>query len=139
MSISVILLRGLVGEFRAHGFAIEPLLEAAGVTDSTLGDLSARLTGQQWKAAERLARSVLGDAGLGLVLASNTSQHGLPIFGHLLLAASDLREAVALAQRYAALVFDDLWLQLDEQRGLASLSCSTSLSLSERDAQFFAE
>jgi AraC-like DNA-binding protein len=139
MSVSIVILRGLVGELRARGLPHQPLLLAAGVGDDMPADLTARLSGSQWQAARRHAQVVLDQPGLGLLLGAHTSQHGLPILGHLVAAASDLREAIVLVQRYAGLVLDDLSIVLDEQRTSSSFTCKAGFASSETDALFFAE
>lgn len=139
MSISIVLLRGLIGEFRARGHAPEPLLEAVGIDEDTLADLTARISGTQWRAAQRCARQTLGEVAPGLTLALKSAPQGLPLLGHLMLAASDLREALELAQRYSSLLLDDLVIAVEERGGRATLTCSTSAVETDEDAQFFAE
>lgn len=115
MSISVVLVRGVLAETSMRGVDADKLLRAAGIERHRLADLRETIDREQAERLVRKAVELTGDPGLGLSIGLSMPVRTLQVLGHLLLAHSTLREAFHALYRYSSLAFDGPTWELVEQ------------------------
>lgn len=131
MSISVVIVRGILSEVRNRGIEPDALLRASGIDAERITDLRETIDLDQ---ADRLfcnAMSLTGDPGLGLALGAKAPESMLQVFGHLMLAQSTIRDAFAALRRYASLVIDGPAWELVEESERAMLTFEPTVQLGD--------
>ena len=131
MSISVVLVRGILSEVRSRGLDPDELLRATGIDPQRVTDIRETVAPEQGDLLVRNAVELTGDPALGLAVGANAPESMLQVFGHLILSYSTMREAFAAVRRYSALVFEGPTWDLLEQGERAMLVFQPALQLGD--------
>ena len=122
MYISIVMVRGLMGELQRRGLDGAHLLQGFEIEPATLSDMRSMIEISKFEAMVSRAIKLTNDPGIGLALGANAPEHMLQLLGHLLLSASTPQEAFELFQRFSPLVVDDIRLSLVVRGPVARLS-----------------
>ena len=106
MSISVVVVRGVVGEVRRRGCAADDLLRAADLDPARLSDIRETISLIQAERLVRTAVALTNEPALGLYVGAHSPERMLQLLGHLVLAQRTLRDAFASLQRYSSLMVE---------------------------------
>jgi AraC-like DNA-binding protein len=131
MSVSIIMIRGILWELRTRSVEPEPLLSACGITREALGDIRSTVSPENYHQFVRLALEATGDPALGLSMGSRAPENMLQIVGHLMLASGTLREAIALFRRYSLLFAAGVKWDLTERGDQAMFSYTPAFQLGD--------
>lgn len=121
MFVSILFLRGLLGEIQRRGLALEDLLCGTGLTSAELADIQSRVP---LDALERLASNAValtGDPGLGLAVGINAPRNALQVIGHLLMSCRTMRLAFEAFLRHAPHIAPGATWELREHGDFAHL------------------
>jgi AraC-like DNA-binding protein len=131
MSVSIIMIRGILWELRARSVDPEPLLSACGITREALGDIRSTVSPENYHLFVRRALEATGEPALGLSMGSRAPESMLQIVGHLMLASGTLREAISLFRRYSLLFAAGVKWELSERNGEAVFSYTPAFQLGD--------
>ncbi len=122
MSVSIIMIRGILWELRSRGVDPEPLLTECELAKDAVADIRTTVSSESYHRFVRRALEVTGDPGLGLSMGSRAPENMLQIVGHLMLASNTLREAFNLFRRYSLLFAAGVKWELTERNEQAIFS-----------------
>lgn len=128
MSVSVVLVRGILGEVRRRGGAADELLRAADLDPARLSDIRETISLAQAERLVQAAVALTNEPALGLYVGAHSPERMLQLLGHLILAQRTLRDAFAALKRYSSLIFEGPSWALDEQGDRAVLIFQPALS-----------
>ncbi|MET0340270.1 MAG: AraC family transcriptional regulator [Polyangiales bacterium] len=106
MTISILLVRALVGAVERSGGCRDQLLAAATIDPNALDDVHARVSRKQFHRVKLAALELTGDPALGLHIGEHEIRGELDVIGHLADAADTLRQSLEAVVRYSRL-FDE--------------------------------
>lgn len=112
MSVSIVVVRGILAELRRRGVDAQAWLRESGLDQGTLTDLRASISVEAWDPLLHKAMTALDDPGLGLSVGFAESESMLQLVGYMLLSSRTPQEAFDLCQRYSSLIVDNLHLEL---------------------------
>src|SRR3954449_1001252 len=98
MYVSIVMVRGQIGELQRRGLDHAPLLAGFEIEPATLADMRSMIEVSKFEVMVARAMKLTGDPGLGLSLGMNAPEHMLQLLGHLLLSAATPLEAFELFQ-----------------------------------------
>jgi AraC-like DNA-binding protein len=127
MMVSIVLVRGILAELKAHGIDSAAVIEGLPLTDAALSDVRGRLPVADFTVLVMRAMELRGDPGFGLTLAQNAPANMLQILGLMLLSTRTLREAFALLTRYSSLTADGVSYSLSEHGQQATFAYHSPL------------
>jgi AraC-like DNA-binding protein len=139
MYISIVMVRGLMGELQRRGLDAAPLLQGFEIEPATLSDMRSMIEITKFEVMVSRAIKLTGDAGIGLALGANAPEHMLQLLGHLLMSASTPQEAFELFQRFSPLVVDDIRLALTVRGPVVRLTFGWHGAVAEETVRFAAE
>ncbi|MET0339486.1 MAG: AraC family transcriptional regulator [Polyangiales bacterium] len=131
MTISIVVVRGILSELRSRGLDTDVLLQRSGLSGERLLDIRETLTVEESIVLVEQAMDMTGDPGLGLSLGANVPENMLQVFGHLILSHSTIRQAFTALRRYAALVIEGPTWNLIEQGDVALFTFEPSIQLGD--------
>jgi AraC-like DNA-binding protein len=131
MSVSIIMIRGILWELRSRGVDPEPLLTECELAKDAVADIRTTVSSEAYHRFVRRALEVTGDPGLGLSMGSRAPENMLQIVGHLMLASSTLREAFTLFRRYSLLFAAGVKWELTERNEQAIFSYMPAFQLGD--------
>lgn len=123
------LVRALAAEVRRAGRELASFWYEAGIAESRVADVYARVDRDEYRRAVRAALALTADPALGLHMAEHISWNSFDVLGHLTEQSVCLREALQEVATYAEIVHEHGHLVLCEHG-----SCAT-LRLTVPDAQ----
>src|SRR4051794_36499170 len=139
MYISIVMVRGLMGELQRRGLDAAPLLQGFDIEPATLADMRSMIEVSKFEVMVSRAIKITGDAGIGLTLGANAPDHMLQLLGHLLMSASTPQEAFELFQRFSPLVVDDIRLALSVRGPVTKLTFGYHGAVAEETLRFGVE
>ena len=131
MTISIVVVRGILSELRGRGLDTELLLQRTGLDGGRLLDIRETLTVEESIVLVEQAIAMTEDEGLGLSLGANVPENMLQVFGALILSHSTIRQAFSALRRYAALVIEGPTWNLSEQGDEAHFTFEPSFQLGD--------
>jgi AraC-like DNA-binding protein len=139
MYISIVMVRGLMGELQRRGLDGTQLLQGFEIEPATLSDMRSMIEISKFEVMVSRAIKLTSDPGIGLSLGGNAPEHMLQLLGHLLLSASTPKEAFELFQRFSPLVVDDIRLSLVVRGAVAKVSFGWHGAVAEETLRFAAD
>ena len=139
MYISIVMVRGLMGELQRRGVDAAPLLHGFDIEPATLADMRSMIEVSKFEVMVSRAIKLTGDPGIGLSLGANAPEHMLQLLGHLLMSASTPMEAFELFQRFSPLVVDDIRLALTVRGPITRLTFGYHGAVAEETLRFGVE
>jgi AraC-like DNA-binding protein len=139
MFVSIIMVRGLMGELQRKGLDQSALLAGFDIEPATLADMRSMIEIGRFERMVSRAMKISNDPGIGLSLGTNAPEHMLQLLGHLLLSAATPLEAFELWQRFSPLVVDDMRVSLSVRGPLAQISFGHHGAVAEETLRFAAE
>ncbi|HVU00963.1 MAG TPA: AraC family transcriptional regulator [Polyangiaceae bacterium] len=121
MSVSILLIRGLVSEVDASGVPQAEFLARAGLDASALNDSEGRVSIDEYDRLQLLALEMTGDEALGLHMGERASLAAFDVVGHLLSHARTAREGVQIFLRFHRILSDCADSTLTESGDLATM------------------
>jgi AraC-like DNA-binding protein len=106
MSVSILLVRGLVEAVGSAGVTREGFLDAAGLDPTRLDDGDARISVDEYDRLQLLALEMSEDEALGLHMGERASLAAFDVVGHLLSHAVTMREGVQIFLRFHRILSD---------------------------------
>jgi AraC-like DNA-binding protein len=131
MSVSIIMIRGILWELRSRGVDPEPLLSECELAKDAVADIRTTVSSERYHRFVRRALEVTGDPALGLSMGSRAPENMLQIVGHLMLASNTLREAFTLFRRYSLLFAAGVKWELTERNEQAIFSYVPAFQLGD--------
>lgn len=122
-TVSTSVLRGLLGAVEPLGVSREQLLEAAGLAETKLDDLEARMPLTAFHEACGAALRLTGDPALGLRWADSGSATAFTPVSNLIAHSSSLRHGLELLAQYFALLSDHGSYEVVEHGERLALRC----------------
>ncbi|MBC7172282.1 MAG: AraC family transcriptional regulator [Polyangiaceae bacterium] len=140
MGISVSIVRAIVHELSRYGIALEQLFEEIGVDPGVVRNSTGRLSIDESRKLVGKAIELTEMPDLGLRLGATAPIGALQLLGPMLESAPSVRQAVALYQRYGALLVDGSKIELIEGSPYSSIRyLAHSMSRGGMLARFAAE
>lgn len=139
MFISILMVRGLIGELQRRGIEPHRLLEGFEIEPATLADMRSMIEVPIFERMVSRAMKITDDPGLGLSVGSHAPDHMLQLLGHLLMSASTPLEAFELFQRFSPLVVDDMRLSLAVRGPTAKVTFGYHGAVAEETLRFGAD
>ena len=99
MSISVVVVRGILSEVERRGVDPDALLRRSRLDPSRLLDIRETITVEESALLVEHAIAMTGDPALGLAIGANVPETTLQVFGHLVLSHSTIRQAFSALRR----------------------------------------
>ncbi|MET0343877.1 MAG: AraC family transcriptional regulator [Polyangiales bacterium] len=127
MSISIVFARGLVAEFENRGLDAAALLRRSEIDARRLEDIRQMLHPEESHRLAKQAVELSGDPALGLAVGASETEGTFQVFGHLLRAQRNVRDAFAVHKRYASLVARGPVWNLTESGDLAYFTLTPAL------------
>ena len=106
MSVSILLVRGLVSEIESSGVPRAEFLARASLDPAVFRDNDARITVEDYDRLQLLALQLTGDEALGLHMGERASLAAFDVVGHLLSHAATAREGVQIFLRFHRILSD---------------------------------
>jgi AraC-like DNA-binding protein len=106
MSVSILLVRGLLEAVDSAGVPRQEFLTAAELDPARLNDGDARITVDEYDRLQLLALEMTGDAALGLHMGERASLAAFDVVGHLLSHAATMREGIQIFLRFHRILSD---------------------------------
>ena len=131
MSVSIIMIRGILWELRSRGVDPDPLLAECELAKDAVADIRTTISSESYHRFVRRALEVTGDPGLGLSMGQRAPENMLQIVGHLMLASTTLREAFSLFRRYSLLFAAGVKWELTERNEQAVFSYIPAVQLGD--------
>lgn len=131
MSVSIIMIRGILWELRSRGVDPDPLLAECELAQDAVADIRTTVSSESYHRFVRRALEVTGDPGLGLSMGQRAPENMLQIVGHLMLASTTLREAFSLFRRYSLLFAAGVKWELSERSDQAIFSYVPAFQLGD--------
>jgi AraC-like DNA-binding protein len=122
MSVSIVMIRGILWELRSRRLDPAPLLAECKLSEDMIADIRTAVSSETYHTFVRRALDVTGDPALGLSMGSRAPENMLQIVGHLMLASTTLRDAIALFRRYSLLFAAGVQWELSERNEVATFS-----------------
>jgi AraC-like DNA-binding protein len=122
MSVSIVMIRGILWELRSRRIDPAPLLAECELTEDAIADIRTAVSSDTYHSFVRRALEVTGDPALGLSMGSRAPENMLQIVGHLMLASTTLREAFGLFRRYSLLFAAGVQWELNERNDQATFT-----------------
>ncbi len=139
MFISILMVRGLIGEVQRRGIDAQRLLEGFEIEPATLADMRSMIEVSIFERMVSRAMKLTEDPGLGLTVGANAPDHMLQLLGHLLMSAATPLEAFELFQRFSPLVVDDMRLALTVRGPTVKVSFGYHGAVAEETLRFGAD
>lgn len=139
MFISILMVRGLLGELQRRGIEPDRLLNGFGIEAATLTDMRSMIEVPKFERMVARAMQITEDPGLGLTVGSHAPDHMLQLLGHLLMSAATPLEAFELFQRFSPLVVDDMRLALSVRGPTVKVSFGYHGAVAEETLRFGAD
>lgn len=131
MSISVVVVRGILSEVERRGVDPDALLRRSQLDPARLLDIRETISVEESALLVDNAVAMTGDPGLGLAIGANVPETTLQVFGHLVLSHSTIRQAFTALRRYGSLVIEGPSWGLIEQGDLALFTFQTSVDVGD--------
>lgn len=131
MSVSIIMIRGILWELRSRGVDPEPMLTECAIDADQLADIRSTVTPETYHLFVRRALEATGDPALGLSMGTRAPENMLQIVGHLMMASGTLREAFALFRRYSLLFAAGVKWEMTERNEQAFFSYTPAFQLGD--------
>jgi len=131
MSVSIIMIRGILGELRSRGVDPDPLLAECEIGSGELADIRSTISPETYHLFVRRALAATGEPALGLSMGTRAPENMLQIVGHLMMASGTLREAFALFRRYSLLFAAGVKWELQERNEQAYFSYTPAFQLGD--------
>jgi AraC-like DNA-binding protein len=106
MTISILLVRAIVGAVERAGGSRKQLLAAATIDPCSLDDVHARVSRKQFHRFKLAALELTGDPALGLHIGEQSIRGELDVIGHLADFADTLQQSLQAVVRYSR-IFDE--------------------------------
>jgi AraC-like DNA-binding protein len=129
MSLSIVIVRGILSEVRSRGFDPDELLRSCDIDPARVSDIRDLLQVDEIERFVRRATELTGDPGLGLAVGANAPESMLQVFGHLLVAESTIRDLFASLKRFSGLIVEGPSFELLEQGEQAFFKCTPSIQM----------
>src|SRR5687767_5553121 len=131
MSVSIIMIRGILWELRSRGVDPDPLLSECEIGSDELADIRSTISPETYHLFVRRALEATGDPALGLSMGARAPENMLQIVGHLMMASGTLREAFALFRRYSLLFAAGVKWEIVERNDQAFFSYTPAFQLGD--------
>jgi AraC-like DNA-binding protein len=123
MSISIVVVRGILSELQRRGIDPDEVLRASDLPHERIADVRHYITFDELERFVSNALEQTNDPGLGLAVGANAPETTLQVVGHLMRAHRTMREALAAWSRYSVLLTDAWQFRLLEAGELALFVC----------------
>jgi len=125
---SVYAILPLLEYLRAKGFALQAILDRAGIPGSAAGDPKTRLPERKFQALWQIASEVTGDPAIALRVSTLVKPNALGIIGYLTTASESGRNAFELVRGLTPLLWEDAECELESDGDVAFIRCNTGSS-----------
>jgi AraC-like DNA-binding protein len=128
MSVSILMVRELLGALERRGVARSRFLRAANIEPAQLDDSSLRVSFGAYARVLHAVLEVSGDPAFGLHLGEHLNGSGFHVFGPMVQSSASLRQSYEVIARYSRLMAEFPSPSLCEDGGLASIRYDLSNS-----------